>query len=382
MLMMEHIIDFDASVLFLSETWLTSQKNSITAKFKDYGYELYHNVRKGRSKEIRGGVGILVKSSLHVQPVKPKMFQSFEHCILKLFMTDIGWLTLVSIYRLDYVSITCFFEEFTEMLETLSVMNGRYIIAGDMNIHCDDPQDLNTIRLYDLLSMFNLRQIIDTPTHRAGHTLDVVILQIEDVASTTFDVNNIGLSDHFLMRFSTTLKTSKTLYKDLTYRKLNNIDMVAFRDDVKRCLSDVTSHNDDDEASVGEYVSEYDRELSAVLNKHAPVVTKRVKIVENAPWFDDEYRQLRKRRRNAEKKFKRTNNLDDKNDFIELRKETTIMACRKKKHYYSSKIEEAISKPKCLYGVVNKLLDAKKESVLPTAESDLHQTSNHSSRTK
>ena len=154
MLLMENIIDNDASVVFLSETWLSSQKNSITAKFKDYGNKLYNIIRIDRSKEMGGGVGILAKLTLQVKPINPKMFLSLEHSIVKIYICDIGWLTLVSIYLLDYVSITCFFEEFTEMLETLCVQNSKYIIAGDINIHCDDPHDVNIIRLNELLSLF------------------------------------------------------------------------------------------------------------------------------------------------------------------------------------------------------------------------------------
>ena len=313
--------------------------------------------------------------TLQVKPIKPKTFLSFEQTILKVYICDSGWLTLVSIYRLDYVSITCFFEEFTELLETLCVQNSKYIIAGDINIHCDDPHNVNTIRLNELLSLFQLTQIIGKPTHRAGHTLDVVILQNTDIDSTEFEVNIICLSDHFLLRFSTTLKASKTLYKDLTYRGISKIDMNNFRNDVNRTLTNASLHN----KNVGEYVNKYNQELSTFMNKYAPLITKKVKIVENAPWFDDEYRHLRKRRLNAEKKFKRSNNPEDKNQFIALRKATTTLACRKKQQFYLSTVKEAINKPRSVFGVVSQLMGANKESALPTARSDVALASNFQS---
>ena len=43
---MEHVIDWDADVLFLSETWLKSKNNSVTAKFLEYGYKLFHNIHR------------------------------------------------------------------------------------------------------------------------------------------------------------------------------------------------------------------------------------------------------------------------------------------------------------------------------------------------
>ena len=85
---MEHVMDFDTDALFISETWWKSKKNSITAYFSDYGYKLHHNIRKDRRKEL-GGVGILVKTTLDVKPIKVKQFQSFEHCVVKLHMKDV-----------------------------------------------------------------------------------------------------------------------------------------------------------------------------------------------------------------------------------------------------------------------------------------------------
>ena len=52
---MEHIQDRQSDVVFLNETWLQSEKNSITAEIKTYGYELLHNIRKDREKDGGGG---------------------------------------------------------------------------------------------------------------------------------------------------------------------------------------------------------------------------------------------------------------------------------------------------------------------------------------
>ena len=46
--------------------------------------------------------------------------------------------------------------------------------------------------------------------------------------------------------------------------------------------------------------------MNCLLEEHAPHVTKDVAIVDAAPWFDSEYRDLRKKRRRAEKKKKKS----------------------------------------------------------------------------
>ena len=54
----------------------------------------------------------------------------------------------------------------------------------------------------------------------------------------------------------------------------------------------------------------------------------------------------------------------DKDAFIALRKETTKLALNKKKEYYRRKIGECNGQ-KEMYSCVNKLLDRRKECVLP-----------------
>ena len=61
--LMEHVVDNNADVMLISETWLKSRKNDVTGMVKQYGYILHHSIRKGRRKETGGGVGILVRKS-------------------------------------------------------------------------------------------------------------------------------------------------------------------------------------------------------------------------------------------------------------------------------------------------------------------------------
>ena len=55
-----------------------------------------------------------------------------------------------------------------------------------------------------------------------------------------------------------------------------------------------------------ETVQEYNDKVLAFVESQVPKVTKEVKIVNAAPWFDSEYKELRKHRRKAEKKFQHT----------------------------------------------------------------------------
>ena len=122
---------------------------------------------------------------------------------------------------------------------------------------------------------------------------------------------------------------------------------------------------------MGEVVLAYDTLMRELTDKYAPLKTKLTKIVPSAPWFDSEYKELRKSRRKAEKKYRKSGLPKDKEKFVNLRQQTTNQALKKKQNHYSKKIDECNGNGKSLYACVNKLLDIKQESVLPSHNSDV-----------
>ena len=65
-----------------------------------------------------------------------------------------------------------------------------------------------------------------------------------------------------------------------------------------------------------------------------------MKVVSKASWFDHEYKELRKKRRRAEKKFKKNRTPENRTAFVDLRKQTTSQALNKKREHYKNRINE------------------------------------------
>ena len=81
---MEHILDCNSDIVFLTETWLQTDKNPITAEIKTYGYTLLHDRRKDRRKDRGGGVVVLVKNNVSAKQLKVKAYWSFEYTIVQI----------------------------------------------------------------------------------------------------------------------------------------------------------------------------------------------------------------------------------------------------------------------------------------------------------
>ena len=117
-----------------------------------------------------------------------------------------------------------------------------------------------------------------------------------------------------------------------------------------------------------ENINLYNKVLLNELNSLAPLKSKSVKIVPNAPWFDCEYENLRKLSRKAEKQYKRTGMEVHKENCRNLRKQTIDLASKKCK-YYIDKIDNCPNS-KTLSSVINKLFDKNQDDILLFGEND------------
>ena len=142
---MEHILDLDADIIFLTETWLESENNSITAEVKSYGYELLHDRRKDRDKEKGGGVGILVKASVKAKQSSVKHYLSFEHSIVKLPLAGKKFMILIAIYRLSWVPVTTFLDEFADLLDLHTISIEHFVIASDISTYMRKQTPTNQV---------------------------------------------------------------------------------------------------------------------------------------------------------------------------------------------------------------------------------------------
>lgn len=360
-IIMEHLLDRNPEIVFLSETWMKADKDNVTALVKTFGYTLVHNRRKNRQKELGGGVGFLLNSRLQYKRINQKDFSSFEHITIKLLVKNGTSVILVSIYRVLFVPVTIFLEEIIELFEILLTLSEYIIIAGDINIHMEE-NELYSNRFKDILGTFNITQHVDLPTHVHGHTLDVILTFSENPHISNLSSEEYDVSHHFLIDFYMDIIPEKIKYKTISFRNTKNINV----DQMKNTITDRLHISDDN--TFKDSINCYNRVLQNLLDEHAPLKSREIKIVPDAPWFDWEYENLRKLRRKAEKQYRKTGLTVHKENFINLRKQTTNLASRKKHSYYSDKLNTGGSK--VMYSVVNKLLDNDQEVVLPESDND------------
>ena len=376
---MEHVLDYEADVVFLTETWQTTLNNPVTAAAKDYGFTLYHETRNHDTKVRGGGVGILCSNKLIVKKKIPKLgrFSSFEYAVYTIKTSDYQGIKcsvmLVPVYRDQYVNIDIFLDEFNQLLEWLYMFDSYLIISGDFNIHWGSSES-DAIKFNDLLQMYNLQQHVTEPTNNHGNILDLVISPVTMCSYSrrsayptvsNVSVNNVHLSNHYLVSFSVDHISPVSKTKVVYHRHFRSIDQTAFKNDLMNMMQIIDSNT-----SFKHRVSLLDSSLLEILDVHAPLHKKHVKNVTGASWFNNEYDQLRRQRRNAERKAKKSRLTVDIENFKRLRKETTLLSKSLKKNNIRNSIESAAGDQKQLYRVFHSLVDNTSEIILPDHASD------------
>ena len=67
-----------------------------------------------------------------------------------------------------------FMVEFGSLLEQYVTDSSSLLITSDFNLHVDNNLDKSSQDFLALIDSFNLKQHVCSPTHRAGHILDLL----------------------------------------------------------------------------------------------------------------------------------------------------------------------------------------------------------------
>ena len=91
--------------------------------------------------------------------------------------------------------------------------------------------------------------------------------------------------------------------------------------------------------------------------------------IDNAPWFTSEIKDLRKNRREAERRWRKSKTLENRTNYVIIRNQVNEKIRETKLNYYNSVSEREKDLNK-LYGIFDSLLGVKKENILPDNEND------------
>ena len=354
----DFLTDEKVDICAITETWLKDGTKDIVSygDITPAGYKLEHIPRE---KRRGGGVAVIYKATLKAKMQKVTKHETFE--IMEILLTARNdSIRLSVLYRPPSSPLQKFFKEFQTYAANLTTTTGKLLIAGDFNIPMDIQDNQGAVKFKELLESLNLRQHVKASTHRLGHTLDLIITREHELLLDSQIKIHPPLSDHKPLSFHCYIDKPETLKTKVCYRKTKDIDMCSFKEELAN-LPVMRLQTSD----VNELVANYNKELTTLLDRHAPIITKESFVRNQSPWFNDELSQAKKSKRQAERKWIK-NPLEINLQIFHHHKYTYLDMCKNaKKEFYQSQIAQHQGNQKELYKIANKLLYRTKDKSLP-----------------
>ena len=359
----ESLIEFGISVLCLTETWLfESDTGVVTAALPDC-YSVLHIPRSGEGSR-GGGVALIYHKSLSVVQVEPQHWNSFEIMEAKMTVNS-QTIRLAVVYRPGHPGTDIeFLAEFGAFIENFSLKQGRLLICGDFNYWVDNP----TAKPYsseflELIEQNNFRNLVDSPTHISGHTLDLIMSPADSEYVGGLELIPIDpcISDHALMVFSVEHHKPPSYKKLITFTKYDIDENVLIRELQDSLISlDVATHTAADLVQIHHDVF---KSFEARISQE---VSKWITVREDSPWYDSSVAQLRRRRRHFERRWRRLGSEQSRNDFTEARAAVVSRINQRKVQHFKNRIDRCCGDQKKLFCVFDDLLGRRYTKVLPS----------------
>ena len=357
--------DNDIHIAAVCETWLTSSFNYVTSRLRELSYNIHH---QHRDSQRGGGVALIFKNNLHVEGLKSYKFKSFEAISVIFKSPHVNNVLFVVIYRCGIEPIPVFLKEFNDLLEILQLNSKKFFICGDFNIHVNKVQNSEICHFNDILNSFNLKQLIQEPTHILGNTLDLLIHNPEELKVTEINITPDSLSDHSIIFFNLTHNLSSDISKTIITRDIASVNIDLFNSDIDLCVQQFLNICNSSQSSFYNSVNLFHTMARNVLDNHAPLIEKTITINMKPKWMDKDFLDARSQRRKLYKCYIRTGDDTDKAAFIQSRNSVNNLVYVKRKEHIRNSIKNCNNSQKELYNICNTLLDKTKSSVLPKSD--------------
>jgi hypothetical protein len=359
---LHHCHNTHIDICGVTESWLTDNDDPIISSLTSDCYRFLH---ANRQNKRGGGVGLLVSTAIETTLNGSENKNSFEYAewIVKNKQFTI---MIAVIYRPPSLSFSLFIDEFSDYLSACLSAKNNIVIMGDFNIKVNAPEDTDTIKFMELLNSFDLKQHVKCPTHVSGNTLDLIITKAEMSFSISEPTESWYISDHCFVDANLGLKKPVHQIKEVTFRKIRNIDQSSFTDDLTSIVNDLSEIE-----NIEVLTDEYNKRLAKCLDKHAPLKTKQITVRKKLPWYSQDILNTKKKKRRAEKKWRSNRNSDTWSVYkgLSVALHNNIVAA--KWNYLNGEIIQNAKNPKKLYTTMFHMLGKKKENPLPEMDNKI-----------
>ena len=351
-------------ILTLSETHITSHAgNDNNSLYEIPGYKF---ISKNRSNGKCGGVAMYVTDRMSWTRREDLENDNIEAIFIEVHQKNAKSFLVGSVYRPPDGSAYLhkdFNQHFQDMLATINSMSIELILLGDIN---SDFNKANVCKeLKDIITLQGFDQLIKKPTRVTPETstlIDVILTNNKAVIADV-DVVPLSLSDHDFICCVRKLNHLKYQYRTITCRNYTKYDPIKMQEDLSLLNVDEL-HNIRDVNRAWSYLKNF---LLTVFNKHAPIITKRVKG-RFCPWLTADVKRQINHKDQLLRKFRTSKNRNDWDNYKFARNNCNAAVRRAKKNYHQEQINENRNNPRRFWKSIKAVFPSNSKTPDPLRE--------------
>ncbi|KAJ1116180.1 hypothetical protein NDU88_004398 [Pleurodeles waltl] len=321
----------------------------------------YKIIRRDRFNRTGGGIAIAHKSSISISTHTDNSLPDAEHLHFVIHIDPKTTLRGTLMYRPPGPR-TKFSEDIADFVNPHALSSTDYILLGDLNFHLENHTDNNTTAVLDNLANLGLKQLVNTPTHYAGHTLDPIFSSSKHI--TFSHTTERTWSDHSCVHFNFKKTTVHHHTRQPPKRHWNRITTEQLAATLS--LNQPTSTSNPNEAA-----NNLTNWISNCANLLAPLKTQtNTNNHKKNSWFTTELKNSKKECRLREKTWR----LNPTEENLTALKDTTRQHHQRlrtaRKTAYQNRLDNNAHNSKELFGIVKELSnpDAETNPIPPSQD--------------
>ena len=328
-------------IMCFCETFLDSRIFDSVVEIE--GFSL---IRKDRPSN-GGGILIYVNSNLSVKRIYDLEHSAIESIWCELRYPNSKPILLCYCYRPPSSKVD-WLTDFTESLEKANTECKECIIFGDFNFDICKTSG-NSKTWIDLMSSFNFTQLVNNPTRISIQSKTLIDHVFTNMPQNVIDINVpvYSISDHYPVCFTrkhTSDYPKGPVHKAISYRSLKYFDEYTFLQDLSQQPWSIIEACDDLNQCFQEFIAIF----NTVLNKHAPLKSRRVKRIVQPEWINSDILDAIKTR----DYFKKHGNIES---YKLWRQEVKYLVTSSKHNHYNTIINHNTHNPKQLWSHLKEL---------------------------
>ena len=246
------------------------------------------------------------------------------------------------------------FTVFERVIDKIDAENLKLYLLGDLN--CDllsDSVNTNSSHLLNIMDIYGLTQLITEPTRVTQYSRTLIELCLTNSPDKIANsgVVDIGISDHCAIFLTRKLSHFRSfVHKTAEVRQLKNFNEDEFLRDLRM--------NEWNRVSIlnnpNEMWNSWKHLLMSVIDKHAPLKTKRIRN-NRSPWITNELVGEIHKRDFLKKKATSTNDPLIWKEFKDARNKVNNLIKKAKRKYFSEKLDASKCDTRKTWRLINEL---------------------------